>query len=397
MADGREPLDALRNYVEAAWSAVGLSSWARTADVAPVDPEAAVVIALQLFKLDSRLGLELVDWCAIHGRILILGRLRRLGADAGERVAGEVEALISTVAIAAPQLKWKPRAPALPDFERSRRSSTTTDRSAAATARLRMRSVLGASARIEILYLLAAAGEGAEWTAAQLTYETALAKTRIYEALNELEETGVVTVFGSGRTRAFSLRTADPIGRGLARMAPSAPFPPWRAAIPIVADMQLAECDLSSGTLEATARARQTIENLRDAHSALSAASFEVLETGEPTKVRNSLRAVLAERASLLGYALAFGPPVGQVIVEAAADGTAELRFYSGADSARELEPTMTSRIERDGRVTSWQTQTQSNHAVSRRVERRLHEIAEEALDDAERRGVPVRIEATVS
>jgi len=391
MSERTDPLDDLRRSVERAWAALGVSSWEQPAGVVPVDPEPAIVMALQLFGLRSRIGLELVDWSAHHGRLLLLNRLRRLAADVSDEIRHDVETLIATAGVHAPRLKWKSKAEPLEHIELNGKSSNLPATNAA--ARLRARATFGANARIDILYLLASAGESEDWTTSRLVAETSIAKARVYEITSDLEQAGVVELLGSHRNSQLRLRPDDAMASAARLMAPRTAIAPWRSAIVLVHSLIAATTALDQTTIASLASAQQHVAAAQ-AHG-WRGWTTRSQPTGDPDHVRSELRTWLAQAASTLGYALAYGPPVGVVEVTASADGRANLAYFSGK-AKPDGDPDLTWHLERSGSITTTRS-TDLGSPVSSRVRDDLHTIASDALDTAEVGNVPVHLVRVIS
>jgi hypothetical protein len=387
------PLESLQGALETVWASLGLSSWAASDDVVPVDPEAALVAALQVYGLRSRIGNELVDWCARHGRLLILGRLRRIAGEAGEGTEQEVRDLLSTVSRLVPRLKWPSHGVALDGVGTS--GKTGALESMDASIRLRTRAAFGTSVRLELMYLLGSGRDDRGWTGAELVTETAFTRARVYEGLAQLQEAGVVAAQGGARGGRFALRSEDPLARIVASLAPRSAIAPWRRAVPVIASLIACRDALGHDSMRTLSDALEHLAAAREGMAAagMAAANPAPVSAGNPAAVRADLRRGLQQIADELAYALVHGPALGVVNIEATGS-RAVLAYYAGRsepDGHADLEW----ELERDGSITT--VRGRDAPAVSERVKDSLHVIARDVMDQAEAHGSTVRVARSVS
>lgn len=204
-------------------------------------------------------------------------------------------------------------------------------------------------------------------------------------------QAGVIEFLSSRRNAQIRLRPDDPLARAAASLAPSSAIAPWRSAIALVAPLVNATLDLEQPTISALASAQAQVASAQQLGWRGWTRSHP---TGSPDYVRSELRSWLTHSAGTLGYALAFGPPVGVVEVSADKDGKANLVYFAGKSHPRG-NPDLIWTIERSGSITT--TRGHEHSLISSRIKDSLHAIAAGALDSAANQHAPVHMVRAVS
>jgi DNA-binding PadR family transcriptional regulator len=220
------------------WTALGVSGQPAPWKTTPLDPEALLLVTCTVGRHDARLFDAVLDWLGVNGRYVNVGRLRRMLKDypfAGAEVYAAVAEKTSTSEHA---VKWARSAVAakvaepeaggplffLPDgrpLPVVREPDPTfsahgllRDRyeprgvagpfrpDAPANLLLRLRALLGVSARCEVLAFLLLSGRGSPRAVARACgyYPATVAK-----ALAEMAESGFVVSRVEGRRRHYAL------------------------------------------------------------------------------------------------------------------------------------------------------------------------------------------------
>jgi hypothetical protein len=225
----------LLEFAWSQWAQMGLAGDVTRTDRWAMDPEALLLLTIEVARRDPRLFDEVLDWIAANGDLLILQRLRNLE----RRYSGEpqlMDAALAWAASASPPLRWaiSPRKvgsevgaasdvfssevvgfvqepdPVFAQFgyrrpraERSKKSEAPNPRAPIAFA-FRLRLLFGLGSRAEVLRILLTSKE-THLDAAQIADEAAFAKRNVNEALSALAESGAVTARWSRNERVFTV------------------------------------------------------------------------------------------------------------------------------------------------------------------------------------------------
>lgn len=247
--------DRLLNLLWRQWTALGVTGHAAPWQRTPIDPEALLLMSCTLARHDARLFDAVLDWLAVNGRYLNVQRVRRLLADlpfAGETVFAAMAAKTRTSASA---IKWArsarpakraareqplfylPNGRPLPvlhtpdsDFSaygwlresyEARGTAQAFPPQGNATLILKLRALIGVSARCELLaYLLLNPHGSPRAMARACGYYSAT----VIKSLAEMADSGFFCSRTEGRQRHYSLasETWGTLLLGDAR-------PPWMA------------------------------------------------------------------------------------------------------------------------------------------------------------------------
>jgi len=224
----------LLDFAWGQWSQLGLGGAVTRIDRWAVDPEALLLLTLEVGRRDPRLFDELLDWLALNGDLLILQRLRNLA----RRYPGDRSVLEASLAWASsqnPALRWNatpartggPTSEATlfdpelvgyvrepdpvfgrfgylrPRAERSLKSVRPDPREPIAFA-FKLRLLFGLGSRSEVLRILLTLEE-ARLDAARIAEEAGFAKRNINETLSALADSGAVQARWSRNQRVFSV------------------------------------------------------------------------------------------------------------------------------------------------------------------------------------------------
>jgi hypothetical protein len=216
------------------WSQMGISAAPRRSDPWAADPEALLLLTLEVGRDEPRLFEEVFDWVVVNERLLGVQRLRNLCVDEDDR------ALVGATLAAAGRLRKRPRfqgnrpveRKSPPQFFYRRLShrvdpdpaflefgflkppgefqgrSGSPDMSAPINFAFRLRSLLGVSARAEAMRVLLGA-QAPYYSVAALAESTGFAKRNVQEAVAGLRAAGVVRTSTVGNEQ----RVAVPVER----------------------------------------------------------------------------------------------------------------------------------------------------------------------------------------
>ena len=249
-------LDRLLNLLWRQWTALGVNGhaapWRRTL----IDPEALLLASCTLARHDARLFDAVLDWLTVNGRYLNVQRARRLSTElpfAGGTVFAAMAAKASTSASA---IKWARSArpakkaakgqslfylpdgrplPVLhapdPDFAaygwirepyENRGTAQAFPTQGSATLMLKLRALIGISARCELLAYLLLNPRG---TPRAMARACGYYPATVIKALAEMADSGFLRSRTEGRQRHYSL--ASEAWKAL--LLGGAAHPPWIA------------------------------------------------------------------------------------------------------------------------------------------------------------------------
>lgn len=170
------------------WAELGVFGWQRRHAAVAIDPEPLVLLTATFGDTDRRLQDEAIDWCIRYGQYLSVARLRHLLAVSPEGIRTAFGPFAATVNAYTSQ-HW-PEATEPRMHQRSGRSTIQDFRPAALIA-LRLRALLGVSARAEIVRVLLAHPASA-LSAADLAPEVGYTKRNVADALDSLRMAGLL-------------------------------------------------------------------------------------------------------------------------------------------------------------------------------------------------------------
>ncbi len=236
MGSDRDGFDALLDTLWTTWGGLGVHGWARGGARAVVDPEALIVITVQLG--DLRLVHETIDWGFRHAQLLSIARLRHLARRAG--TVEQLEQWIATVAAGAPHVRWRAARPGLvmDDFSGSGESRPydEADPGGPATTLLRLRALTGPTMRSDVVRALhpVARGLEASMSTAEIARHAAGTSPGVLAVLRELTQAGFVRQLGSDKRRRYLPRADHPVSRATWGIWRDAPHAPWSEALDAV-------------------------------------------------------------------------------------------------------------------------------------------------------------------
>jgi hypothetical protein len=212
------------------WAQMGVLSTARLSDRWAADPEALLLLSLEVARSDARLFDEIMDWLVINERLVSIQRLRNLCRDDTDRAL--VEASLAWAA----QSRQRPQPPSKrgssltapePLFRglstrlnladetfraygwlkpRTERSGKSRPPNVLAPINLafRLRQILGVGARAEVVRFLLTSG-GARANVQLVTESAFYAKRNVQEAVTALQVAGVLEGVVVGNEQRFTL------------------------------------------------------------------------------------------------------------------------------------------------------------------------------------------------
>jgi hypothetical protein len=226
----REQLhDRLASFVWSQWAQLGVQVPALRHDRWAADPEALVLLSLEVGREDPRLIDEVLDWLAVNDRLISVQRLRNLGADEEDRAL--IEGTIGWLAGQRRRARLTPKGTAEAPLRReffyrrpafliaepdpaflaqgllkppveARLHSRPPDFEAPIAFAFRLRALLGFGARAEAMRAILTVD--APWMSVQaIAASTAFTKRNVQEALGQLRAAGAVQSSTLGNERRF--------------------------------------------------------------------------------------------------------------------------------------------------------------------------------------------------
>jgi hypothetical protein len=182
-------LDAALDLAWSLWGQVGVSTWRRSHKTWSVEVEPLMVFTSFLAEHDPRLLRESIDWCAAHDTFLSVSQFRRVATAESWPAREPVERYGATLSRHS-RRRWPAGDDAQPyDIELSGKSRLPDLRGPAAT-QLRLRALMGVSARAEILRVLLI-DPWREWSVAEIAERVAYTRRQINTDLEMLALSGL--------------------------------------------------------------------------------------------------------------------------------------------------------------------------------------------------------------
>ncbi len=238
------------------WSALGVAGHGGTADPWIVDPEALLLFSTIVARHDARLFDEILDWLALNGSWINLQRLANIRRDLELGDPTVLNAMAAHLPRDSAICKWatlrkedrppisdkkpKPLFPGIPAFDRVdevflqwgwergpvrlRGISQRPQPYRPETFLITLRALFGRQSRAEVIAWLLSHESGHP---AEIARETAYFSRSIQTVLNELELSGHVHVFKSGREKHFGLRREKWLFLLQWPQPVDTPFPRW--------------------------------------------------------------------------------------------------------------------------------------------------------------------------
>jgi hypothetical protein len=217
-----QEVDALAlDLASSLWAELGVDGAARRHDWQAIDLEPLIIFTAQLGGADSRLRASTIDWCITNARFASAFRLRHLAerASAGAReVFGRYAATVRAHAKA----PWPGQGDPLPLFHPERIGSPDLRRPS--LVQLRLRALVGVSARAEILRLMLGDPERPQ-SASTLAEDAAYGKGSVAQALEMLTMAGIVQVQPHANRLLYRLARPGELAQALQWLP--AVYPDW--------------------------------------------------------------------------------------------------------------------------------------------------------------------------
>jgi hypothetical protein len=203
------------------WAELGVDGTARRHDWQAIDLEALIIFTSHLGDADSRLRASAIDWCITHSRFASAFRLRNLADQASPATRAAFGRFAATVR-AHTKAPWPGQGDPLTLLHPGRMGSPDLRRPS--LVQLRLRALVGVSARAEILKLMLADPDR-PLSASTLAEDAAYGKGSVAQALDMLTQAGIVQVQPDANRLLYRLSRPGELAQTL-QWLPSV-FPVW--------------------------------------------------------------------------------------------------------------------------------------------------------------------------
>ena len=203
------------------WAELGVEGGTRRHDWQAVDLEPLIIFTAYLGAADSRLRASSIDWCITNARFASAFRLRNLAERATDATKIAFGRFAATVRAHA-RVAWPGEGDPLTMLHPDRIGSPDLRRPS--LIQLRLRALVGVSARAEILKLMLAEPERPQ-AAAALADDAGYGKGSVVQALDMLTLAGIVQVQPDANRLLYRLSRPGELAVAL-QWLPSA-FPDW--------------------------------------------------------------------------------------------------------------------------------------------------------------------------
>ena len=203
------------------WAELGVDGKARHHDWQAIDLEPLIIFTAHVSSADSRLRASTIDWCITNARFASAIRLRNLSEHTSaetRKAFGRYAATVRTHAKA----PWPGEGDPLTLFHPERMGSPDLRRPS--LVQLRLRALVGVSARAEILKLMLADAERPQ-PASTLAEDAAYGKGSVAQALEMLTMAGIVQVQPQANRLLYVLARPGELAQTLQWLP--AVFPDW--------------------------------------------------------------------------------------------------------------------------------------------------------------------------
>jgi len=210
------------------WAELGVDGAARRHDWQAIDLEPLIMFTAHLGGADSRLVASTIDWCITNARFASAFRLRHLADRASSATRAAFGRYAATVRAHA-KAPWPGEGDPLTLFHPERIGSPDLRRPS--LVQLRLRALVGVSARAEVLKLMLADPERPQ-PASTLAEDGAYGKGSVAQALDMLTMAGIVQVQPHANRLLYRLARPGELAQTL-QWLPSV-FPDWWPIFSIV-------------------------------------------------------------------------------------------------------------------------------------------------------------------
>ena len=212
------------------WAELGVTGSPRRHDWQAIDLEPLIIFTACCASSDARLRARTIEWCALNDRYLSAFRLRHFTRKVHPATRRAAENYVTAVGSATRRARER-RASGTPARRRSQQPNLAPDLRRPSLIQLRLRALVGVSARAEVLKLLLA-GHDRDNTASSMVSRAGYGKGGLAQALDMLTVAGITSVQPAGNRLVY--RLARPAEMAQALNGLPASFPDWGAIFNII-------------------------------------------------------------------------------------------------------------------------------------------------------------------
>lgn len=189
------------------WAELGVSSWTRRHQDWSIEVEPLMAYTAVIAPHDPRLAREAVDWCTTYEEFVSIHQFRHVVTAARWPFQGEVNDLTATLA-SRTKRRWPGAEKGTPYEFTSEGSSVLADLRRPSLVQLRLRALLGVSARAEIVRAMLTRSPR-EWSVRDIADRVAYTPRQLQGDLERLARAHVVQPQGDGKRLTYVLRNRD--------------------------------------------------------------------------------------------------------------------------------------------------------------------------------------------
>ncbi len=210
------------------WAELGVDGVVRRHDWQAIDLEPLIIFTSRLGDRDHRLRASTIDWCITNSRFASAFRLRNLADQASPSTRAAFGRYAATVRAHA-KAPWPGHGDPLTLFHPERIGSPDLRRPS--LVQLRLRALVGVSARAEVLKLMLADPQRPQ-AASTLAEDAAYGKGSVAQALEMLTMAGIVQVQPDANRLLYRLSRPGELSQALLWLP--AVFPDWSPILRII-------------------------------------------------------------------------------------------------------------------------------------------------------------------
>ena len=228
------------------WAELGVGDAPRRHDWQALDLEPLIVFTACCAPADTKLRAKTIDWCIANSRYISTVRLHHFTRQADPQARRAAERYVRAVESAAPR---RPHPTLTPDMRRP------------SLIQLRLRAMVGVSARAEILKALLADPQN-QRTASSLVARAGYGKSGLALALDMLTMAGITSVEPSGNRLVYKLNRPAELASALNGLP--AAFPDWWAIFKVTEAILRYARGASADPDQRVAAASKLVHELRE-------------------------------------------------------------------------------------------------------------------------------------
>ncbi len=240
------------------WAELGVGDAPRRHDWQALDLEPLIVFTAWCASGDARLRSKTVDWCAANARLVSAFRLRHFSRESGLSTQPAAERYVRRVESVT--RKTGRTEPASSHGRRPRHGSLPADLGRPSLIQLRLRAMVGASARAEILKLLLAE-PGQARTASSLVAPAGYGRGGVAQALDMLTMAGITFMEPAANGFVYKLSRPAELAQALGGLP--AGFPDWCAILRVTEAIMRYAGGASQEPAQRVAAAAQLLRDLK--------------------------------------------------------------------------------------------------------------------------------------